>query len=143
MILKENLHPRISKALAQTGAVFPEFLSTHFARILQRIDFLWGEKEAITYFESLILGDVPDDHKAHPDGLEHSSRSRQGFPLEAVKEIVLLKQVHQLLFPSLTTINPFDPFSGTEITPIEFSSKAHATAEKPEKVHQQDLFQEQ
>ena len=124
MIIKENRHPRITKALAQTGAAFPEFLSTHFERILQRIEFLWGEKEAISYFESLFLGDAPEDHKNQSDGIEHPPRSRQGFPLEAVKEIVLLKQVHQLLFPSLTTINPFDPFSGNEITPIESASKA-------------------
>jgi len=129
MIIKENRHPRITKALAQTGAAFPEFLSTHFERILQRIDFLWGEKEAISYFESLFLGDVPDDHKSQSDGLEHPPRSRQGFPLEAVKEIVLLKQVHQLLFPSLTAINPFDPFSGNEITPIESTAKAEPLRE--------------
>ena len=123
MDIAESQYPRIMKALAQTGAAFPDFLATNFARILQRIELLWGEKEAIDYFDSLFLTDIPEDNKDRPQRSDHTSRTRQGFPVEAVKEIVLLKQVHQLLYPS-THINPYDPYSGSEIVPIEQSAMA-------------------
>ncbi len=123
---KENLYPKISKAFAQTGAEFPEFLAKNFARILQRIELLWGEKEAIDYFDSLFLGDNSDDKNKPPHRSgqpERPERIRQGFPIEAVKEIVLLQQVHRILFPSLISLNPFDPFSGAEMPPIETAAK--------------------
>ncbi len=132
MKTEENLYPKISKSLTQAGAGFPEFLSGNFTRILQRIEFLWGEKEAIEYFDSLFLGDAPGDKEnpsLFPDRTPGPNRvSRQGFPIEAVKEIVLLKQVHQLLFPS-TNLNPFDPFSGSEIVPIEIPARTEAHPE--------------
>ena len=102
---KENLYPKISKAFAQTGAEFPEFLAKNFARILQRIELLWGEKEDIDYLDSLIFEDVSDKTKSISNRADLSNlttRSRQGFPIEAMEEIVLLKQVHQLLFISFS-----------------------------------------
>ena len=125
MGIEENLYPRISGSLTQVSVKFPDFLSKNFVRILQRIELLWGEKEAIDYLDSLFLEDLPDDKRNQPD---HITRTRQGFPIEAVQEIVLLKQVHQLLFPSVS-LNPYDPFSGSEIVPIEKTAKTNAHPE--------------
>ena len=118
MSIEENLYPRISESILQAGVRFPEFLSKNFARILQRIEILWGEKEAINYLESLFFENIPDDKKNLPHRSDHTTRTRQGFPIEAVQEIVLLKQIHQLQFPSIN-LNSYDPFSGSEIVPIE------------------------
>lgn len=125
MSFDDTLYPRIAKSIAQSGAEYPEFLAKNFARILQRIELLWGEKEVIDYFDSLFLDNISDNKKNQSD---NSTRTRQGFPVEAVKEIVLLKQVHQLLFPS-TSLNPFDPFSGSEIVPIEIPANTDAHSE--------------
>lgn len=124
---EENLYPRISGAIKKTGAVFPEFLANNFKRVLQRIEFLWGENEAIDYFDSLFLGDIPDD-KEFQSG--RTTQVRQGFSIEAVKEIVMLKQVHQLLYPS-ANLNPYDPFSGSEIVPIAAPNRADASLSFP------------
>ena len=128
--VEQNLYPKISKSITQTGAQFPEFLAKNFARIFQRIELLWGEKEILDYFDSLFLGDIPDDKERIPYQAVSSPRKRQGFPVEAVKDIVLLKQVHQLLYPS-TSINAYDPFSGSEIVPIEKANKTHVNSSKP------------
>lgn len=71
-----------------------------FARVLQKIELFWGEREALTYFDSLLLD---------------NREGRQGFPDDVLSEITLLKQVHDFLFPSLE-INPNDPFSSPAIT---------------------------
>lgn len=135
MGVEETLYPKISGALRKTGGKFPDFLANNFARVLQRIEFLWGEKEAIDNFDALFLGDTSDEnknlsHRADHSNLSHvSNRSvRRGFPIEAVKEIVLLKQVHQLLFPE-AHINQFDPFSGSEIVPIDLSTSSQGSAQ--------------
>jgi type II secretory ATPase GspE/PulE/Tfp pilus assembly ATPase PilB-like protein len=128
VIIEESLYPRISHSLALTGAKFPEYLATSFARILQRIELMWGSKESLDYLDSLFLGDMPDDIKNQSHRTDHSNlavssnrATRQGFPIEAIQEIVLLKQVHQLLYPALN-FNPYDPFSGSELVPIEIHS---------------------
>ena len=129
MSIEENLYPKISVSFTQAGAEFPAYLAKGFVRILQRVELLWGEKEAIDYLDSLFLDDTHEDPKNQPHRADHSGlafnssrASRQGFPIDAVKEIVLLKQVHQLLFPS-TSLNPYDPFSGTEMVPIQKTAK--------------------
>lgn len=97
--VNNNQYPKLSASLASAEAKFPELLAESYPRILKRVELLWGSKEASDYFDSIFLGDS--------DGRE----GRQGFPLEILKEIVYLKQVHDFLFPSLS-IDPFDPFSG-------------------------------
>lgn len=77
------------------GAAFPKLLAKDFARIMQQIELLWGKLEAFNYLDSLILD---------------SREGRQGFPLEALREIALVKHVHSALFPSLE-LNPHDPSS--------------------------------
>lgn len=99
MNAKKSPYPKLTQAINQVGVSFPEALSGKFARILQQIELTWGSKDAARYLDSLILEDRED---------------RQGFPLEAIREIVLIKQVHDSLFPSLDN-NPFDPFSTARI----------------------------
>ncbi len=94
-------YPRLAKAIAGTGAEFPRLLEKSVPRILDRIELLWGNKELIQYLDSLMLENRTD---------------RRGFPLEVIRELVLVKQVHDFLYPSLDT-TPFDPFSGTGIMP--------------------------
>ena len=97
--MNSNPYPKLSESLASAEAKFPELLGESYPRILQRIELLWGSKEAADYLDSIFLGD--SDGRAE----------RQGFPVHILKEIVHLKQMHDFLFPSLN-IDPYDPFSG-------------------------------
>jgi hypothetical protein len=115
MSIDEKLYPRISKACTLTGAKFPDFLAKKFARILQKIELFWGEKEANDYFSSLMLGEdrdergTPMQRKDISDPSANTIRGpvRQGFPPEAVLEIARLKKVHEYLFPATVGIDPF------------------------------------
>lgn len=133
--VEEKLYPKISESLSQTGAKFPEFLSKSFARILQRVELLWGSKEAIDYFDSLFFDDTTDTKKNRSDRADRSDRSpnsdhsnRLGFPIEAVEEIFLLKQVHQHQFPS-TNLNSYDILSGSDLLPIAMPVRTDAHPE--------------
>ncbi len=99
MSTNQSRYPSVSSSLKKAEAKFPEILARDYARILQRIELLWGSKEAINYLDSIFLGDSQD------------RSGRQGFPIEVMNEIVQLKQMHEFLFPSLD-VNPYDPFSG-------------------------------
>lgn len=104
----ENMqYPKIAGGVTQAEAAFPEALSRNFARILQRVELFWGSCEAVNYLNSLILGDGADTPGRPP------RTDRQGFPIAALNELVLLKQVHEFLFPTLN-LCPYDPFSGLE-----------------------------
>lgn len=136
-------YPKISASMTQIGGKFPVFLSMNFARILQRIESLWGTTKTIDYLDSLLLGTFAADKKNRSyradqsDSGPNSDRSnRQGFPVAAVKDIVLLKQVHQLQFPALA-FDLHDPFSGTELVPLAISEREvrHA-APAPSQSHQ-------
>jgi len=133
MAVDKSLYPRVSSSFQTLGAEFPEILATDFERILQRIELFWGEKEAIEYLDSLLLNPIPDDTTKVGDSI---SRVRKGFPPEALNEIVLIKQVHQLQHPS-KDFNPYDPFSGSEIVPLEMSSKVERKSSQPE--HKKNL----
>lgn len=111
-------YPKVAGALTRAGAAFPELLAKDYARILQRIELFWGNNEAVTYLNSLVLGDGADG-----TGRPHRPM-RQGFPAEVLKEIARLKQVHEFLFPALHA-DPFDPFGGAES--ILHASKAAAS----------------
>lgn len=101
MDTENKTYPKLSKAMASAGAEFPRELERSFQRILGRIEFLWGEKEAIKYLDSLLLED---------------RKGRKGFPMEVIGEIAQVKQVHDFLYPTLD-ITPFDPFSASGILP--------------------------
>jgi len=114
MSAEESRHPdypSISASLAEVNAKFPEFMEKSFARILMRIESTWGTQETSSYINSLVLGSDTD------------RTDRQGFPAEAMTELMLLMQVHQRFFPLIDS-NPYDPFSGAEILfPIAEASK--------------------
>jgi len=130
-----SLYPRVSVAFQTLGAQFPELLATNFERILQRIELFWGEKEAIEYIDSLLLNPISDDPTKIGDSI---SRMRQGFSNEVLNEIVLIKQVHQLQYPS-RNFNPYDPFSGTEIVPIEMSAKLERKSAQAEPIRKRNI----
>lgn len=88
-------YPRMTADIARAGVAFPECMAHHFQRILEKMELLWGENELVAYFDSLLLGDRD---------------SRQGFPIEVLREIDLLKQIHTLYYQNLE-FNPYDPFS--------------------------------
>ncbi|CAG0940250.1 Type II secretion system protein E [Gallionellaceae bacterium] len=104
---ESKLYPKVAGALTRAEAAFPAALARDFARILQRIELFWGSCEAVTYFNSLILGDGADG-----TGRPHRT-GRRGFPAEVLQDLVHLKQVHEFLFPALSAC-PYDPFSGLE-----------------------------
>jgi len=105
--VENNEYPKIVGAFTQAEAAIPEALAKDFARILRRVELFWGSSEAVIYLNSLILGDGADTPGRPP------RTDRQGFPIAALNELVLLKQVHEFLFPALNTC-PYDPFSGLE-----------------------------
>lgn len=93
-----------------------------------RIESLWGEKKAIDYLDSLFFQDVVDDPKnisLRADPSSHEIRTRQGFPLEAVAEIVLLKQILQRLLP-VTDFNRYDHLSGIALESLGIFAKTDA-----------------
>jgi type II secretory ATPase GspE/PulE/Tfp pilus assembly ATPase PilB-like protein len=133
--IEKSLYPKLSEATAQTGEEFPEFLSRNFERVLRRIELLWGEKEIVDYFDSLLLKDIDDGKKNSSNRIDRSDlfsnadrANRMGFPLQAVSEIVLLKQIHQHLFPA-KVLNPYDPSSSVEAVPIKVSGSLKRPSE--------------
>jgi CheY-like chemotaxis protein len=122
--IEKDRYPKISKSLVQAGAKFPECLSECFAHILQCSEALWGGKDALAYFNSLLFEDVHQNRKDwlnradHSDYAPNSDRAhRQGFPIEAVNEIVFLKQLHQFLYASQQMDLCGYSFSKTKATP--------------------------
>ncbi|MDZ4200956.1 MAG: GspE/PulE family protein [Gallionella sp.] len=105
-------YPKIAEGTARAEVAFPELLAKDYERILERAESLWGTKDAEAYFDSLIME-------------SHDGRgARQGFALDVMDEIVMLKQVHEFLYPPLD-INPFDPFSGyNSATSVKHSGSA-------------------
>lgn len=101
MPTEKKLYPLISKALQSSDTPFPNTLAKDFTRILQQIEMLWGKKDALNYFNSILLDGRGD---------------RQGFPLEAIREIALLKQVHDYLYPTFE-LDPYDPLSPFGVIP--------------------------
>lgn len=93
-------YPKIAQVFKQNQINFPEtLLSDKFQHILQKIEQLWGSKEAINYLDSLCLEERGD---------------RQGFPIEIFNDISLIKQVHNFLYPELD-FSPYDPFSTVKL----------------------------
>ncbi|MBI3901339.1 MAG: type II/IV secretion system protein [Nitrosomonadales bacterium] len=105
-------YPKIAAAVERAGAAFPTAMAQDFARVLANIELHWGGQEAIQYFNSLLLDD---------------REGRKGFPQDILREIALLKQVHDFLFPSLE-ITPYDPFSSIGMLPPHMESAPHIPA---------------
>jgi type II secretory ATPase GspE/PulE/Tfp pilus assembly ATPase PilB-like protein len=103
--------PQLTLAIEQTGASFPVMLLEKHQRILNKIELLWGSRETIKYLNSLLLED---------------REGREGFPIDVLREIVMIKQVHDTLFPSLDT-NPLDPFTTARILPFTQVASTNGT----------------
>jgi len=91
----EQNYPKILADTIRAGVPFPNYMASHFERILQKIELFWGTAENVNYFDGLLLDERDNRH---------------GFPPEVVREIDLLKQIHTLYYQSLD-FNPYDPFS--------------------------------
>ena len=104
--VEKNQYPNLTESLTRAEVAFPESLATKFARILQRVELFWGSREAVIYLNSLLLGDSDSLGRKYRTG-------RRGFPMDVLKELIMLKQVHEFTFPVFNT-SPYDPFSGLE-----------------------------
>ena len=59
-------------------------LDINYPKISEMIKLHWGYKEIYLYINKLLVVD--------------KDRSRQGFPIEVIKEIYLLQEIHEKLF---------------------------------------------
>ncbi|MDD5057332.1 MAG: ATPase, T2SS/T4P/T4SS family [Sideroxydans sp.] len=101
--MSDSQYPNISDATEREGIAFPAFMAEHYPRILLQIEQNWGGITANNFFDTLLLDNRED---------------REGFPQEAIREIELLKEFHNFLFP-LLSVNPYDPFSsGGILSPL-------------------------
>jgi hypothetical protein len=66
-------------------------LDTSYPRIAEMIRLHWGYKEIYTYINKLLIVD--------------KERNRQGFPLEVLEEIYILREIHEKLFPATKTLS--------------------------------------
>lgn len=64
--------------------VYRSELESHYPRVMQAIQALWGHDELTKYFETLMMDDRGD---------------REGFPASVWEEIYLLEKIHQQVLP--------------------------------------------
>lgn len=81
-----SLKKSIKEFAAYLGAK-ESLLDTNYKRVAEMIQLHWGYKEFYQYINKLLV--VERD------------KGRQGFPLEALKEIYMLQEIHQKEFPNL------------------------------------------
>lgn len=60
-----------------------------FPHVSRNIVIRWGQKEFVTYYDSLIQTTRPD---------------RRGFPEEILRELAILGELHHRLFPQYQTL---------------------------------------
>ncbi len=60
-------------------------LDANYQRIAEMIRIHWGYKEIYLYINKLLVVD--------------KERNREGFPLEVLQEIYMLREIHEKLFP--------------------------------------------
>lgn len=75
----------------------------HFPHIAEKLLFLWGSSECAEYIISLLDGSY-----------EVGRPSREGFPLWALKELLIIQKIHDERFPfidSTRTRRKKDPWS--------------------------------
>ena len=73
------MHPVLIPLLKGREDRYPHLLEQKFSRVFNEVMALWGKDELEDYFTSLFLSDRPD---------------RQGFPLEALREISFLHDLY-------------------------------------------------
>jgi ankyrin repeat protein len=74
------MHPVLVPLLKGREDRYPHLLEKNYARVFNEVMALWGKEELEQYFSNLFLADRPD---------------RQGFPLEVLREINFLHDLHQ------------------------------------------------
>ncbi len=85
-------HSRLDKALAAYNAE-PTEISRQFPHLLDTIEDSWGTDRCINYINHLLLSDRPGRH---------------GFPDAVIGELLMIKNVYEVAFPTLT-FSPNDP----------------------------------
>jgi type II secretory ATPase GspE/PulE/Tfp pilus assembly ATPase PilB-like protein len=92
--------PKLYAAFASVGDKLPVILQERYPRIAEKMEELWGTREAMPYLDGLLLSDRGERH---------------GFSDEVLRELTYLKQLHEYEFPELSR-DPFDPFSSASFT---------------------------
>ncbi len=108
-------YPKITTGCANTSVAFPSDLAAGHERLLDKIEALWGSREAIAYLDSLMLTD---------------RRGRKGFTERVLRNLVSVRQLHETLYPAYGG-NPHDPFSAAtaEVARLDFDARRAAAAE--------------
>jgi len=88
-------YPKVCKAFASMPDHFCYALAERHPRLMDNIESVWGTRQCIDFLDGLMLADRPD---------------RQGFSLPVMSDLMMLKEVHETLFPALS-FNANDPFS--------------------------------
>lgn len=112
-----QVFPKIWGDLTAAGERLPLELANKYARISEKLETLWGSREAMHYLDSLLL----------------SERSqRQGFSEEVIRDLLLLKQVHELRHPEQSR-DPYDPFAAASFHVVTGSDKTRGSVAEPER----------
>ena len=108
-------YPKITTGCANTSVAFPSDLAAGHERLLDKIEALWGSREAIAYLDSLMLTD---------------RRGRKGFTERVLRNLVSVRQLHETLYPAYGG-NPHDPFSAAtaDVARLDFDARRAAAAE--------------
>jgi hypothetical protein len=95
---------KIQRAYAGVEDSLPVYLATHYPHILEQIDNLWPSPATVKYLDDLVLSD---------------RNTREGFHVTAIKELLFLKQLHQLIFSgvSVESMSAFDKHRIATLTP--------------------------
>ena len=91
--------PKLMQAFSTEPELFPQVLVIEHERLVRKIDALWGTVEAVRYLDSLMLSD---------------RQARHGFSAQALAELSSLRQLHEAVFPTLSS-NPHDPFAAATV----------------------------
>jgi len=109
-------YPRIYAALSKFDLSI-KAMPKYYPRLMAAVESGWGATDGLAYLNNLLLSDRND---------------RQGFSLEQVDELTLLKNVFEVNFPKVA-INPHDPFSNVRAAEIQEKMKALSALGKKNK----------
>lgn len=106
-------YPKLAEALESYG-VEAKAMMNSFPRLLKTIDAGWGARECMFYLDNLLFSDRPN---------------RQGFPNEVIDELLLIKNIHESTFPTVST-HRSDPVSKLRVAETMDRIKALAAVVK-------------
>lgn len=109
-------YPKLAQACSEGGMPFPQHLAEAHPRIIDRIETSWGTHDCASQLASYVFSDRPD---------------RSGFSFEVLRELFMLKELHEANFPHLS-FSPNDPFAATmaEVVRADVDRRREA-AKKP------------